>query len=158
MIRTRIIQAFTLVTAMMALAFGTAAPAVAGPASPAEDEPAFQAAQQLCSGSLIHSYDLFNGDITIEEYYSSADGGTNCALAIRNRYVGNPVWMDLTIMRCATGNPNNNCNADLADRDYGEFGYYAGPVKVDRTNGECVMLRLNFDHDYNHEHGPRHCG
>lgn len=62
-------------------------------------------------------------------YYSSENGGTNCAVYVTAMDVGVKRWMGVDIQK--TG---------LAPvvTDNGYYGTYAGPVAVTGTNGHCI--------------------
>lgn len=130
-----------------------------GSTAGAEAEPVEAAA--LCPGTLVHSFESLGGWVTVEEYYSSADNGTNCAVVVKNVGVGTAEYMQVLLDRCQTGNPNNPCRPTIADFDDGNFTHYAGPVRVRGTSDVCVALTFSLRHNgvtRNGEHGPAHCG
>ncbi|MDN3266595.1 hypothetical protein [Streptomyces sp. MA15] len=116
--------------------------------------PAAQAADYGCSGSLIDSYSVrTNGGTgtkygTLNLYYSSANGGTNCASVV-DTYFGSSVkkYMQVYIYRCTSGtNAGQYCDYDQSDNDTGDFYSYAGPASVTGAASRCIMVFGRIDH------------
>ncbi|EFL40079.1 hypothetical protein ACFTZ8_35545 [Streptomyces fungicidicus] len=92
------------------------------------------ASEYGCPGSLIDTYNTpASGEVwgQLRLYYSSANGGTNCAVLLAKKYYGKSHYMEVGIN--ITGSSNNKL-------DYGAYSYYAGPVTVTSTNGHCIDL------------------
>ncbi|GAA4124293.1 hypothetical protein GCM10022415_30170 [Knoellia locipacati] len=90
-----------------------------------------------CPGSVIGTYSLqASGGAThpnarVKVYYSTASGGTNCAVLLDNE--AGDHYMRVTI----GGRPE--VPVDWAS-DYGTFSSYAGAVGIRNTNGRCVHI------------------
>ncbi|WP_411082658.1 hypothetical protein [Streptomyces sp. cmx-18-6] len=88
-----------------------------------------------CSGSLVGTYKLkqTNGTVmsTARVYYSTANGGTNCATNTAGLYYGKVTQLSVAIER---GNLTGR------QSDLGDYKYYAGPVRVTGTNGKCINI------------------
>ena len=88
-------------------------------------------------GSVIGSYQLHasggaaHPNARVQVYYSSANGGTNCAVLLDNE--AGDHYMRVTI----GGRPE--VPVDWAS-DYGTFSSYAGAVGIRSTNGRCVHV------------------
>ncbi|WP_371597561.1 hypothetical protein [Streptomyces sp. NBC_00564] len=104
--------------------------------------PPAQAADYGCSGSLIETLSVKTLDGTkygeLKVYYSSANGGTNCAVTVDTRFSGTFKHMDAWVARCATNSTVSLCNWDKADPDSGTYQYYAGPVSITQTASRCI--------------------
>ncbi|MEV7890748.1 hypothetical protein ACWD3I_42080 [Streptomyces sp. NPDC002817] len=90
------------------------------------------AAEYGCPGSLIDTYNSpATGEVwaQLRLYYSSANGGTNCAVLLAKKYYGDVHYMEVGIS--ISGSSNTKL-------DYGAYKYYAGPVSVTSTNGHCI--------------------
>jgi hypothetical protein len=90
-----------------------------------------------CPGSQIGSYNLIgvNSEVwsTAYLYYSSADGGTNCAVLVAKKFAGTTHQMKVGI-RLGDG---------ALKIDDGNYEWYAGPVSKTSSNGHCVSLTLS---------------
>lgn len=89
-----------------------------------------------CPGSVIGTYALTSGFAThpnarVKVYYSSANGGTNCAVLFDNEAGSH--FMRVTI----ASNPERPANSAS---DYGTFASYAGAVGIRGTDGDCVWI------------------
>lgn len=116
-----------------------------------------------CSGTLIEQYQVgYTGqpqERHIYVYYSSANGGTNCA-AVRSE--GGYSVLRLTI--CNQVNPGNGCTAwktDVTSPASGApFTRTAGPLTG--TDGHCIRVALQIYSPPTDEEpilwGPYHCG
>ncbi|MFF9689422.1 hypothetical protein [Streptomyces sp. NPDC014623] len=95
--------------------------------------PAASAAGYGCGGSLVGQYNIKDGAGstwgTINVYYSSANGGTNCAVNVAKRYAGTPHLLEVNLFQ-------GNRKAE----DEGKFSQYAGPVSLTSTNGDCITV------------------
>lgn len=111
-----------------------------------------------CAGGQVGHYHRFGGDVTIFIDFTNAGGGTNCAWAQKQTSRGTEQFMNISIRRCATGNPNAACNATALDQDPGDWEYYAGPVRVDNAAGKCIMVRVFYRGSWSSFIGPAHCG
>ncbi|MBJ6639685.1 hypothetical protein H4K36_20780 [Streptomyces sp. DHE7-1] len=92
-----------------------------------------------CSGSQIDSYNTTaNGDVwaTAYLYYSSANGGTNCAVLVARKYAGVSHYMTVAINKSGSSTWKGNDGA---------FSSYAGPVTVTGTDGHCINLKFAED-------------
>ncbi|MFH8493641.1 hypothetical protein [Streptomyces coeruleorubidus] len=92
------------------------------------------AAEYGCPGSLIDTYNTpASGEVwgQLRLYYSSANGGTNCAVLLAKKYYGTTHYMEVGI------NISGSSDTKL---DSGAYSRYAGPVTVTRTNGHCIDL------------------
>ncbi|MET7675684.1 hypothetical protein [Streptomyces seoulensis] len=111
--------------------------------------PTASAAGYGCSGNLIDTYPAKTTGGTqygvVQLYYSTANGGTNCAVLI-DTYFGSGVAksMNVGIYRCVAGTTaGGNCdgkNFDLHQLDSGTYTSYAGPVSVTGTSSRCISL------------------
>ena len=93
------------------------------------------AAAYGCSGTQVGSWALsrVKGGTVYGHaylYYSSASGGTNCAVYVTDYKVGTKRWMDIDMSK--TG------QAPIAD--VGNYAQYAGPIKLTQTDGHCMIL------------------
>ncbi len=90
-----------------------------------------------CPGSQIGAYNLIgtNNEVwsTAYLYYSSAGGGTNCAVLVAKKFAGTRHPMKIGI-RIGNG---------TRTEDEGNFHSYAGPVSKTSTNGRCITLSLS---------------
>ena len=90
-----------------------------------------------CPGGVIGTYQLRDGGGTahpnarVQVYYSSANGGTNCAVLLDNE--AGDHYMRVTI----GGRPEVPVNWAS---DYGTFSSYAGAVGIRSTDGQCVHI------------------
>ncbi|GHD20226.1 hypothetical protein GCM10010313_52410 [Streptomyces violarus] len=92
------------------------------------------AAAYGCAGSLVDTYNTpASGEVwgQLRLYYSSANGGTNCAVLLAKKYYGTTHYMEVGI------NISGSSNTKL---DSGAYSHYAGPVTVTQTNGHCIDL------------------
>jgi hypothetical protein len=92
------------------------------------------ASEYGCPGSLIDTYNTpASGEVwgQLRLYYSSANGGTNCAVLLAKKYYGTVHYMEVGI------NISDSSNTKL---DSGAYSHYAGPVTVTSTNGHCIDL------------------
>ncbi|MFJ2949078.1 hypothetical protein ACIO8H_15835 [Streptomyces sp. NPDC087226] len=89
------------------------------------------AAEYGCPGSLVGTYNTpASGEVwgQLRVYYSSANGGTNCAVLLAKKYYGSSHYMEVGI----------NISGRSGKLDSGAYQYYAGPVTVTGTNGHCI--------------------
>jgi hypothetical protein len=100
-----------------------------------------------CSGSLIDTYNVKTSSGVvygrIRLYYSSASGGTNCAVMVSTTAGGYGVdgtYLSVHLRRCAQTVPGSTCTVTAEKREAWYFIYYAGPVKVTSTAGRCVWV------------------
>jgi hypothetical protein len=69
-------------------------------------------------------------------YYSSANGGTNCAIARKSgAWYGKPTDLSVTIWR-SSGSPDDLW--PYAAWDIGDYKKYAGAAYITGTNGKCI--------------------
>ncbi|MFC8532656.1 hypothetical protein ACFUJY_01665 [Streptomyces sp. NPDC057249] len=132
--------------------------------------PAASAAGYGCSGSLIDTYNVNTSSGTkygeIKLYYSTANGGTNCAVTV-DTYFGSSVKkpIRINIIRCeASASAGSYCAAAGSMDDWDEYYTYAGPVSVTSMSGRCVRLSgsvtnpNNSTVSANRDTGAVHCG
>ncbi|MFJ3941786.1 hypothetical protein [Streptomyces parvus] len=95
--------------------------------------PTASAAGYGCGGSLVGQYNIKGADKstwgTINVYYSSSNGGTNCAVNVAKKYAGTPHGMEVHLFQ----------GSRRAD-DRGKYSQYAGPVSLTGTNGKCITV------------------
>ncbi len=95
--------------------------------------PVASAAGYGCGGSLVGQYHIKDagGSIwsTLNVYYSSANGGTNCAVNVAKRYAGTRHGLEVHIFQ-----------GDRRADDRGKYSQYAGPVSLTSTNGRCITV------------------
>jgi len=149
-------------SALTALVFAVGLVAPASPATAGTTPPPIlnPPGSSPCSGTLIDHYHRFNNAVTIYLYYSSANGGTNCAWAQKETRRGTADYMDIWIGRCSTGNPSRcslEDNITWSEPDYGYFRYYAGPVQITATAGRCIAIYVWYRESEGIVH-PTHCG
>lgn len=138
--------------AMTAAALALAA---AGLAAAPQAASAAPAGAYGCPGSQIDSYANVYGGVTYGHtllYYSSANGGTNCAVYVTSHNVGKVRYMGVDIQR---GTKTNGGIAPLP-QDYGNYSQYAGPVSVTNADGYCVLLSW-IDYNATGGSGWVHC-
>ncbi|WP_431681335.1 hypothetical protein [Kitasatospora sp. KL5] len=124
-----------------------------------------------CSGTLVDTYDLKTNGGTGTKYgemylyYSSADGGTNCAAAVDTHFAsGVTKYQAVYIYRCVAGTkPGDFCDYDRSDKNTGNFTWYAGPAKITGTANRCIMLYGRVDDPSNRAVADKstlatHCG
>jgi hypothetical protein len=100
-----------------------------------------------CPGSLLHGFPLTkkvsSGDaLKLYVYYSSAHGGTNCAIARKNgNWAGTSTYLDVEIWK-------DNKSSDYAWPDSawdgGNYKYYAGAAYITGTNGKCIDVVADY--------------
>ncbi|WP_433890461.1 spore-associated protein A [Streptomyces sp. CA-111067] len=87
-----------------------------------------------CAGSQVGKYRLYNSSNRTDGYaylyYSSASGGTNCAVYVTSVSRGTARYMSVQLFG----------PGDQAPDDVGTYTQYAGPVRVTGTNGHCVSV------------------
>ncbi|MFF7447570.1 MULTISPECIES: hypothetical protein [unclassified Streptomyces] len=106
--------------------------------------PTASAAGYGCSGNLIDTYDVKTSNGVkygvVYLYYSTADGGTNCAVTV-DTYFGTRKHMAIFIDRCAAGSvAGRSCASDQYDSDSGNYITYAGPRQVTGSANRCIKL------------------
>lgn len=106
--------------------------------------PPAQAGDFGCPGSLIESIPVVTNDSgfrygTLLVYYSSANGGTNCAVTYRSPGFSGKSNMEAAVGRCRDSSTVPLCSTDKSDVDNGTYGTYAGPVSVTQTAGHCIV-------------------
>ncbi|MER8073138.1 hypothetical protein ABTZ59_33250 [Streptomyces sp. NPDC094034] len=108
--------------------------------------PTASAAGYGCSGNLIDSYDVRTDGGTkwgvAYLYYSTANGGTNCAAVVDTYWgTGTTKLMVANIWRCTAGTqPGGTCYIDQQSHDDGYYTSYAGPVSVTGTANRCIHV------------------
>lgn len=90
-----------------------------------------------CSGSVVRHWSLHN-EIDepaglVQLWYSSANGGTNCAMAYDE--ASGKHYIQVTLRRG---------DLSYAGSDSGTYEYYAGGVAVGNTNGRCMYVTANL--------------
>ncbi|MBR7825735.1 hypothetical protein KDK95_05405 [Actinospica sp. MGRD01-02] len=114
-------------------------------------------ASSPCSGTLVWGPTPFYGEgaysNTVVAYVDTYwDGSSNCEVAYKNVFVGQPTRMDLTIW-------TNYGSTD----DPGYWSYYAGPVSEPGA-GSCVWEEVDMWDPSGHEiaqeydNSPHSCG
>ncbi|GAA1182567.1 hypothetical protein F4556_001523 [Kitasatospora gansuensis] len=108
--------------------------------------PAASAGTYGCGGSLVDTYDVRTSGGTkygqVNLYYSTADGGTNCAVTI-DTYFGSGVSKDMNVVvvKCVAGSAQGSmCDVGDSRIDRGYYSWYAGPVAVTGTASRCVRV------------------
>lgn len=89
-----------------------------------------------CPGSVLNTYPLKSGTLAhptarVKVYYSSANGGTNCAVVLDNKAGSHFLRV---VIQNVPERPTNSAS------DYGTFTTYAGAVGIRNTNGKCVWV------------------
>ncbi|KJK56416.1 hypothetical protein [Saccharothrix sp. ST-888] len=115
--------------------------------------PTASASSYGCSGNLVDTYDIKTNGGTgtkygeLNLYYSSANGGTNCAVAVDTHFgSGVTKYQGVWIWRCTAGSSAGDfCEYDQSDYDDGTFAWYAGPATVTGTAGRCIRLFGRID-------------
>ncbi|MEU6918920.1 hypothetical protein [Streptomyces olindensis] len=108
--------------------------------------PTASAAGYGCSGNLIDTYSVKTDGGTkwgvLNLYYSTANGGTNCAAVVDTYWgTGTTKLMVVNIWKCRAGTtPGGTCLIDQQDHDSGNFSSYAGPVSVTGTASRCIHV------------------
>jgi hypothetical protein len=107
--------------------------------------PSASAAGYGCSGNLINTYDVKTSAGTkygqINLYYSTADGGTNCAVVVDTYWGSNVVKsFYIGIQRCPAGTTAGTYCTGTVIPDSGHYYSYAGPVSVTSTADRCVRI------------------
>ncbi|MFK0101677.1 hypothetical protein [Streptomyces sp. NPDC091040] len=95
--------------------------------------PSASASGYGCSGSVVYSKNLMvesKAWSTAYLYYSSANGGTNCAVLVAKKWAGTRHFMHISIQL-------SGVDSGLK-KDEGQFTSYAGPVTLTHTNGHCI--------------------
>jgi FlaG/FlaF family flagellin (archaellin) len=115
-----------------------------------------------CSGSVIDSYAVGTlGKVYL--YYSSADGGTNCAATVATTGTSVKKEMYIRIAKCTQTSPGSVCNipGGWDDVDSGNFYEYAGPASVTGTANNCIFVfgAINYNGNYasGGSKGATHC-
>lgn len=95
-----------------------------------------------CPGSLLGGFPLTknygSGSLRLYVYYSSRDGGTNCAILRKGgSWSGQDGDLYVSIWKTDKGS-----DARWPDSAYddGNYRYYAGAVYITGTNGKCVSV------------------
>ena len=121
-LRTRIASGIVAAVSALALIAATAPAAEAGGATKGNGT-----LPSRCSGSKVG--EKKKGKFHLEVYYSSANGGTNCAIFYNN--TGQQQLLNLKISSLDGRN--------LAEDN--DFYYkYAGPVAIRGTKGKCINV------------------
>jgi hypothetical protein len=122
-------------------------------------------AHTVCSGSLIDTYHVRTsgtgtGDdhyATIQLYYSSADGGTNCASLEKVRWHDgtsrNDMYLEIGLCNfhgCPRP-PESQLGTDHSPEGVG-YRYYAGPVSRSSAANRCVYLSAHMWSDTDGDH------
>jgi hypothetical protein len=137
--RNRIRRRVTVVAAMFAatvLAFPSPAMAADNmPGRPPSSCPGY-----LLSGFPITKHYDGSGILRLYVYYSSANGGTNCAiLRTGGAWYGSGGDLRVEIWKSANARGNDAPWPDAAWDD-GNYRYYAGAVYITGTNGKCISV------------------
>jgi hypothetical protein len=115
-----------------------------------------------CSGSQIDSYAVRtswpSGTIYghIYLYYSSSNGGTNCAVVVATSAGGYGVQkpMDIWMYRCAESTENTPCTfINPRSEDNGNYYYFAGPVKQTNADNHCIFVQANIKYNSKSAYG-----
>lgn len=95
-----------------------------------------------CPGSLLSGFPITanygSGSLKLYVYYSSRDGGTNCAILRKGgSWYGQDGDLYVEIWKTDKGN-----DARWPDSAYddGNYRYYAGAVYITGTNGKCISV------------------
>ncbi|MFE3446403.1 hypothetical protein ACFXNW_25530 [Nocardia sp. NPDC059180] len=103
-----------------------------------------------CGGGSYHVIDSHNLD-GYATVYLLYNGRTNCVVTWKKLDIGKKTWTSAEV-----GLWNTNPQVD-----YGQFAYYAGPVKVDAA-GKCIRWGGSAQHNGRTSawspNGPTHCG
>ena len=100
------------------------------------------AAAATCSGSLIETKNIKNGDTIyakLKVYYNSSTK-KNCALVTNE--IGGSRYMMAAIARCSEGTgsgPGDICSVEAWNSDSDYYEYYAGPVYTIPAAGHCIL-------------------
>ncbi|MER5682243.1 hypothetical protein [Streptomyces sp. NPDC002205] len=96
---------------------------------------------------MIDTYDVRTSGGTkygvINLYYSTANGGTNCAVVVDTYWgTGTTKNMIANIWKCKAGTTpgGSTCPIDTQDNDNGYYSSYAGPVTVTGTAPRCISV------------------
>ncbi len=121
--------------------------AVVSPASASASDNVPGSPRSSCAGSLVNHFPITRstkyGKVTIYVYYSRANGGTNCIIAVKSgAWVGKKTFMNLALWRddhraSGSGYPYNVY-------DSGAYRYYAGAISIPHTNGRCISASLDL--------------
>lgn len=108
-----------------------------------------------CPGSQVsespRSKTVGSSKITLYIYYSSANGGTNCAIARKSgSWYGKPTWLNLEIWRSDSA---PSASWPYAAYDRGRYSYYAGAAYIQNTNGRCIDVSVSYGGSLNDEDG-----
>ncbi|MFV8187531.1 MULTISPECIES: hypothetical protein [unclassified Streptomyces] len=91
-----------------------------------------------CAGTQVGTHNIKDTDGTvwgsIYVYYSSANGGTNCAVNVSKVYVGQPHHMEVHLFL-----------GSKVVSDSGTYSSYAGPVRVTGADGKCIDITGEVD-------------
>lgn len=117
--------------ALLAAAMVAAAPLDA----PEIDERSIEE-RAICSGTLIDGpRSILDGKGTLYTYYSTANGGTNCAYV--NNNTGKQTYMSITL--------DDTTDCKRSDSDSGSFYQYAGKVSLPGMATHCMQVRVTID-------------
>jgi hypothetical protein len=100
-----------------------------------------------CSGSLVHGFPLTKkvssaNTLKLYVYYSSAHGGTNCAIARKSgSWAGRSTFLSVTIWR---DNGSSESVWPYAAWDQGNYRSYAGAAYITGTNGKCIDVIADY--------------
>ena len=111
-----------------------------------------------CPGKRVGLYQLYaGGEVAdhfkhgqIEVWYSSAKGGTNCVLVRDNTPGKHKMMVEASIS-----------GRSSAGKDSGTYNYYAGPIRLTKTNGKCISVYAEVKSDgilYRRALNKKHCG
>lgn len=125
-----------LVTSTLFVGAGTAAATDNMPGKPPSS----------CSGSLVSGFPktktMGSRTLKLSVYYSSANGGTNCAIARKSgSWAGKPTYLSVTIWR---SDVSGESSWPYAAYDFGNYKSYAGAAYITHTNGKCINVIADY--------------
>lgn len=137
--RRRLASAVTtlaLISSALLIGGGTAAATDNMPGSPPSS----------CSGSLISGFpktkNIGSRTLKLYVYYSSANGGTNCAIARKSgSWAGKSTYLSVTIWR---SDVSSESSWPYAAYDFGNYKSYAGAAYITHTNGKCINVIADY--------------
>lgn len=134
--RNRTLRRWVVVVAALA----ATVMAFPGPATAADNMPG--SPPSSCSGSLLSGFPITktSGSKTLKlyVYYSSASGGTNCAIVRKSgSWYGQSTDLKVYVWKTTSGKYAAWPNAAY---DRGNYQYYAGAAYITGTNGKCISV------------------
>lgn len=115
-----------------------------------------------CSGSLIDTYPVKSPVNTLSHVYLYYDSSTgyNCAVNVKTAYYSQFTFETGIEMYNQTLAEDNVRPGVNVDDDYGDYKYYAGPVRV-KGKGMCISLIADtyyYDEHARAYYPGQHCG